>query len=114
MAAGVTAGEHAAGDGAQEWMRAGRRLAEEGLRLLDAAQRSAIDHQGPDCRRCPVCQGIAAVRRVRPEAVERLADVLSDVATALRDTREMGGAGESHGQPPSRHPEPVQYIDISD
>ena len=37
------------------------------------------------CRLCPLCQGIALLRSVRPETVDRLADFASAVAASLRD-----------------------------
>jgi hypothetical protein len=37
------------------------------------------------CRVCPLCQGIAVLRSVRPETVDRLADLASAVAATLRD-----------------------------
>ena len=37
------------------------------------------------CRICPLCQGIALLRSVRPEVVEQLAEVASVVAECLRD-----------------------------
>jgi hypothetical protein len=37
------------------------------------------------CRLCPLCQGIALLRSVRPEIVDQLADVASVVAECLRD-----------------------------
>lgn len=47
------------------------------------------------CRLCPVCQGIALLRTVRPETVERLADVAAALSGALRDL-----AADRFGQPP--------------
>ncbi|QGN57562.1 hypothetical protein [Nostocoides sp. HKS02] len=37
------------------------------------------------CQLCPVCQGIGLLRSVRPETVDRLADLAGVVATTLRD-----------------------------
>ncbi|MCZ2807179.1 hypothetical protein O2W18_18880, partial [Modestobacter sp. VKM Ac-2983] len=37
-----------------------------------------------ECRWCPVCVGLAALRGRRPDLVEALADVLASAATALR------------------------------
>ncbi len=58
------------------------------------------------CRLCPLCQGIALLRSVRPETVDRLADLASAVATTLRDmatqSRASGpgsGAGSGAGRP---------------
>lgn len=60
------------------------------------------------CRLCPLCQGIALLRSVRPETVDRLADLASAVAATLRDmatqTRASGprsaarpGSGKTSG-----------------
>jgi hypothetical protein len=37
------------------------------------------------CSVCPVCQLIAFVQRIEPDAIERFADVVGLAATALRD-----------------------------
>lgn len=37
------------------------------------------------CRLCPVCQLIALVQQVSPDALERVAEVVDLAATALRD-----------------------------
>jgi hypothetical protein len=37
------------------------------------------------CQVCPICQGIALLRTVRPETVDRLADVAGAVAATLRE-----------------------------
>lgn len=48
------------------------------------------------CRLCPLCQGIALLRSVRPETVDRLADLASAVAAGLRDM-----AGQSRAASPA-------------
>jgi hypothetical protein len=53
------------------------------------------------CRLCPVCQLIALVQQVSPDALERVAEVVDLAATALRDLaqaqrdKKAGGAGSS-------------------
>jgi hypothetical protein len=37
------------------------------------------------CKMCPLCQGIALLRSIRPETVDRLADLASALAATLRD-----------------------------
>ena len=60
------------------------------------------------CRLCPVCQGIALLRSVRPETVDRLADLASAVAETLRDlatqsrSSEPAAAQPASGRPPDR------------
>lgn len=39
-----------------------------------------------ECRSCPLCAGLAALRGHRPDLLEALADVLTSAATALRST----------------------------
>lgn len=58
------------------------------------------------CKLCPFCQGIALLRSVRPETVDRLADFASAVAATLRDmatqSRSSGpgsGSGSGPGMP---------------
>ncbi|MDF2092373.1 hypothetical protein P0Y31_08465 [Knoellia sp. 3-2P3] len=51
------------------------------------------------CQLCPVCQGISLLRSVRPETVERLADLAAALSGALRDI-----AADRFGQPPPPPP----------
>ena len=41
--------------------------------------------QTVSCQVCPICQGIALLRTVRPETVDRLADLAGSVAATLRE-----------------------------
>ena len=41
--------------------------------------------QAVTCQVCPICQGIALLRSVRPETVDRLADLAGTVAATLRE-----------------------------
>ena len=52
--------------------------AQSGARAQDPGDHAA------ECRWCPLCAGLAALRGRRPDLVEALADVLSSAATALR------------------------------
>ena len=47
---------------------------------------------------CPICQGIALLRTVRPETVDRLADLAGAVAATLREVAAQRRAG-AHGRP---------------
>ncbi len=55
------------------------------------------------CKLCPLCQGIALLRSVRPETVDRLADLASAMAEGLRDlatqSRASGPAAEASARP---------------
>lgn len=41
------------------------------------------------CRLCPICQGIALLRAVHPETLDRVADFVAMAATALHDLAEQ-------------------------
>lgn len=58
------------------------------------------------CQWCPVCQGLDLLRSVRPETVDRLADLAGALATALRDvaTHTRGTAGTPQGPTAPHHP----------
>ena len=56
------------------------------------------------CAVCPVCQLIAFVQRVRPETIERLADVAELAATGLRDLAVVQRARREQAQPDGRDP----------
>lgn len=45
----------------------------------------ASDSTPAACKLCPLCQGIAFLRSIRPETVDRLADLATAVAVSLRD-----------------------------
>lgn len=71
------------------------------------------------CRLCPLCQCIALLRSVRPETVDRLADLVSAMAAGLRDmatqSRASSPASEARsrsGMPSDR--ESVQDIPVHD
>ena len=53
---------------------------------------------GVACQLCPVCQGIALLRAVRPETVERLADLAGALSGALRDIAAERAGGRRAGQ----------------
>lgn len=88
--------------------------AEEAARLFAAAQdwaRARFDHEhlatdSVECQVCPVCQGIAALRQVRPETVEHLLDAAASFVAAMRSAFPHPETEES---PRS---EPVQHIDV--
>lgn len=74
------------------------------------------------CRLCPLCQGIALLRSVRPETVDRLADLASAVAASLRDVATQSrasGSTPSTARPASGRPSDggratVQDIPVDD
>ena len=73
------------------------------------------------CKLCPVCQGIALIRSIRPETVDRLADFAAAVASSLRDmaaqSRGSGpgpGAGPRTGSSPDGGRPTVQDIHVDD
>ena len=60
------------------------------------------------CQLCPLCQGIALLRTVRPETVERLADLAAALSGALRDI-----AADRFAEPPAPPPRGQRVQDIS-
>ena len=92
----------------------------------------AADHSA-ECRWCPVCTGLAALRGRRPDLLEALADVLSTAATTLRaqaatadptpggsdapaDAPAPAASEPDAAAPPEttvNHPAPVQRIDVA-
>ena len=74
------------------------------------------------CRLCPLCQGIALLRSVRPETVDRMADFASAVAASLRDMATQARASRptpSTAGPASKSPSDsgratVQDIHVDD
>ena len=91
--------------------------AEEAARLFAAAEEWVRTRSGghvdglatgaAECSVCPVCQGISALRQVRPETVEHLLDAAASFVAALRTT--VSG----HAPPPAgSRPPDVQHIDI--
>jgi hypothetical protein len=96
--------------------------------LLGGASTDRPDHGG-ECRYCPLCAGLAALRGRRPDLLEALADVLTGAATALRttagtarSTRDGSDAAPDAPEPSTPpeetvpHPAPaptVQRIDVA-
>ena len=80
--------------------------AEEWMRTRAAGHLDGLATGAPECTVCPVCQGISALRQVRPETVEHLLDAAASFVAALRTTV----ASASH-EPPARRPD-VQRIDV--
>jgi hypothetical protein len=56
--------------------------------------------QAVTCQLCPVCQGIGLLRSVRPETVDRLADLAGALAATLRDM--AGQRRADAGDPPTK------------
>ncbi len=72
--------------------------------------------QAASCQLCPVCQGIGLLRSVRPETVDRLADLAGAVAATLRDlaTQRRGGPGQRDEPSGRTRTSRVQDIRIED
>ncbi|MFQ1001000.1 hypothetical protein [Modestobacter sp. SSW1-42] len=99
-----------------------------------AGDHPAGDHSA-ECRWCPLCTGLAALRGRRPDLLEALADVLTTAATTLRAQASTqgtpsrpGGSDAAAGAPAPAasepdaaappettvpHPAPVQRIDVA-
>jgi hypothetical protein len=82
------------------------------------------DHSA-ECRWCPLCAGLAAVRGRRPDLIEGLADVLVGAAAVLRTHAAPApenadrGTGPAPAGPPAEapvdepSPAPVQRIEVA-
>lgn len=64
----------------------------------------------PECQVCPLCQGIGALRHVRPEAVEHLLDATASFVAALKSAIVTPAPPAEQASRPSG----VQHIDISE
>ena len=114
FAAGLAA-EHAAGAGLSDVL---------GDLLGPHGEQPAAD-AAAECRWCPLCAGLAALRGRRPDLLEALADVLTSAAGALRttarttpdDSPAAPGAPEPEPAAPPEEavprPAPVQRIDVA-
>jgi hypothetical protein len=94
------AGEQNAGDP----NGTGRRATEEAIRLLQTLTEFTGAHDAPECRICPLCQLLVALRQVRPEAVEHLVRASAEFAAALRDLA-APSSSDAHPEPQDVHPE---------
>ncbi|NUS52900.1 MAG: hypothetical protein HOQ22_17900, partial [Nocardioidaceae bacterium] len=65
---------------------------------------------GEDCRYCPVCQAISAVRQTSPEVREHLAHAASSLMQAVAGFLDT----QSPEPRPPRRDGPVQNIDLDD
>jgi hypothetical protein len=63
-----------------------------------------------ECQVCPVCQGIGALRQVRPETVEHLLDAAASFVTALKTAVSTPAAPDET----ARRGPTVQHIDIGE
>lgn len=103
-----------------DWVEQARRfVVSSGLGEVFSAGRStggeapagpSGDHPA-ECRRCPVCVGVAVLQGRRPDLVEGLADVLGTAAAVLRahaaGAAAAGGPAPAPGAtpPPGEHPD---------
>jgi hypothetical protein len=102
----------------------GLRVLDEAVRLLDVVQAEhgrrgsasgsdgadsasgpdgadSASHRGGECRVCPVCRGLAALREANPEAMARMTRAVADLAAAIGDVV----AGPERAQPRDPAPE---------
>jgi hypothetical protein len=100
-------------------------LGEEIGKLVGAAQEwarkalpdSAIGHGGPDCQWCPICQFANIVRGEHPEVTERIAEVGTALAAALKAITDAAVARAQGDRARPERPKPaprVQRINLDD
>jgi hypothetical protein len=99
--------------------RVGLRVLDEAFKLMDSLQAQHPPNSpqsSAECRVCPVCRSLAALREANPEAVSRMGRALTDLATAFGDLG--AGVAEEPEAPVPRPapPQPVrlQAIDVTD
>src|SRR5207237_381322 len=68
------------------------RRGDEAVRLLEVLRQGAGAQGGAECRVCPICQTLSALRQVRPEVVDHLAAAAGELAAAVREFTVPGGA----------------------
>ena len=114
-----------------DWVEQARRFViNSGLvEALSAGRPAGADPDGgqppggghaAECRSCPLCAGLAALRGRRPDLVEGLADLLTTAAAALRASAGQAGArgpapsdpGPVREEPAAGRATPVQRIDV--
>jgi hypothetical protein len=99
--------------------QSGLRVLDEAVRLLDLLQArqprrapasdpdadadSTARHRGDQCRLCPVCRGLAALREANPEAVARMTSAVAELAAAIGDLV----AGPDRDRPGRDRPDPA-------
>jgi hypothetical protein len=74
-----------------------------------AGDLGASGHTGPECRICPVCQGLHLLRTARPEVFDHLTEAGMALLAALRATVEASERAWARPRPDA----PVERIDIS-
>jgi len=96
-----------------DWVEQARRFAaglaveHPGLRdtlggLLGAARTDPPAEHGAECRSCPLCAGLGALRGRRPDLMEALADVLTSAAATLRSAAAAPDRTAPDPTPPDR------------
>jgi hypothetical protein len=89
----------------QQWASRSRSAAES---LAAQGDSQAEGHQGPECKICPICQGLALVRNAKPEVIEHLADAATALAAAFSALLPTSASA-----PERRTADPVEHIDVS-
>ena len=92
----------------REWALRGTERG-EGSAVADLLTRlsAGVAQDEPECRICPLCQFIAAVRQTRPETAEHLLSAGASLTAALRSVL----AGQPEHVPTERAR--VQHIDVT-
>ncbi len=93
----------------------------EAVRAVGQADPMAPGHPvgaGETCRACPVCQGLAVLRQVRPEAYEHLAVAVSAAAAGVRallsPQPEPADTETGEAEPMRTEPIEVERIEIGE
>ncbi len=91
----------------QDWARRSS-LGDLGAHLAESVDGGGFATGSEECRLCPVCQVVGAVREHHPEVAEHLTDAVASLAEAVRSAigaHEQRWSGRDGGG--------VEHIDIS-
>jgi hypothetical protein len=65
--------------------------------LEETGPESADPGHPPECAYCPLCRGIAALRRAGPDVLDRVSDLAAGMAATLRSLDDEPGAQPGSG-----------------
>jgi len=84
-------------------------LADAARRLFDdvgvgGGEEAEAGH-APECRSCPVCRGVVALRQHGPDILDQVARVASALAQSLREHQHEQAHDQTHAPHPERAPD---------
>jgi hypothetical protein len=103
------------------WVDDARRL----FRVLEGALDEAATESAhsAECTYCPLCRGLAVLRRAGPDVLDRVSELAAGLAATLRtledEPKPESGTGSAGGAAPGAAPDPARppstvRIDVTD